>query len=254
MPEPFAIVLDDLARESADLVSERIEAAIDRRGLAAIVLAGGSTPNGLYQRLASPQFDHLAWDRIHAFWGDERLVPPDDAGSNFAAARPALLDRVGIPPVNIHRIRGELSPHEAVADYTQRLRQWALEHDPGAPNPWPRFDLVLLGLGDDGHTASLFPGSPVEVTAPVIAVTADYQGRPAGRVTLTPPVFNDARSVLFLVSGTNKANAVYDTFYTDDPARFPAQRIRIADEKERLWLLDKGAASRLVRRDHRSPG
>lgn len=253
MPEPDYLVLDNPAIESADLFIGGLDAAIKQRGVASFVLAGGSTPLDLYKWLASSLYSYLEWDKVHVFWGDERLVPPDDPGSNYAAARDALLDHVAIPPENIHRIRGELSPDEAAADYTECLRQWALALDPGASNTWPRFDLVLLGLGEDGHTASLFPGSPVEAAAPVIAVTADYQGRPAGRVTLTPPALNDSRYTIFLVSGHNKADAVFNTFYTDDPVRYPAQRIRVIDEMEPLWLLDKGAASRLDWRGHRPP-
>lgn len=253
MPEPDYLILDYPAMDAADLFISGLDAAIKLRGVASFVLAGGSTPLDLYRRLASPLYTHLEWDKIHVFWGDERLVPPDDPGSNFAAARDALFSHVAIPPENIHRIRGELPADEAVADYTQRLRDWALAHDPGAPNPWPRFDLVLLGLGEDGHTASLFPGSPVEATAPVIAVTADYQSRPAGRVTLTPPVLNDSENTIFLVSGLNKADAVFNTFYTDDPLRYPAQRISMSTDPGPLWVLDRGAASRLDWRGHRLP-
>lgn len=253
MPEPDYLILDNPAIESADRFVGGLDAAIKRRGVASFVLAGGSTPLDLYQWLASPLYSQLEWDKVHVFWGDERLVPPDDPGSNYAAARDALLNRVAILPKNIHRIRGELAPDEAAADYAAHLRVWAAAHDPDAPNPWPRFDLVLLGLGEDGHTASLFPDSPVMADAPVIAVTADYQGRPAGRVTLTPLVFNDAQSIIFLVAGSNKADAVYNTFYTDDPARFPAQRIGFSDKMEPLWLLDKGAASLLDWRGHRPP-
>lgn len=97
------------------------------------------------------------WKRVHVFWGDERLVSPDDPGSNYREAFEALLSHVPIPPENIHRVRGELPAGEAVADYVAQLRDWAAVHDPRAPNPWPRFDIVLLGLGEDGHTASLFP-------------------------------------------------------------------------------------------------
>jgi 6-phosphogluconolactonase len=220
-------------------------AIVRARGRASFVLAGGKTPLDLYRQLADPWHD-VPWESVHVFWGDERLVPPDDPGSNYGAARETLLSRVPIPVENIHRIKGELPAAAAVADYTEQLRAWAAVYDPDAPYPWPRFDLVLLGLGEDGHTASLFPGSPVGADAPVMAVTADYQGRPAGRVTLTPPVFNDARRVFFLVSGEGKADAVYNTFNTDDPVRFPAQRIR-PDAGEVLWLLDRRAAARLER-------
>lgn len=248
MPKPDFIVLGDFALEAAELLIAGLSAIVDQRGVASLVLAGGSTPLALYRQFASPRFAaDLPWANVHFFWGDERLVPPDDPGSNFAAAQETLLNALPIPAGNIHRLRGELPPDEAVADYTRRLRVWAAEHDPGAPHPWPRFDLVLLGMGEDGHTASLFPGSPVVAGAPVLAVTAGYQGRPAGRVTLTPLVFNDARRVIFLVAGENKAGAVHDTFHIDDPIRFPAQRIRGAGDDAPLWLLDKGAARPLKR-------
>ena len=245
MPEPDILVLDDPAREAADFIAGILSAAAGQKGVASFVLAGGGTPLALYRSLASPLYRQaVPWGKVHFFWGDERLVPPDDPGSNFAAAGNAFLEPLSIPPGNIHRIEGGLAPHEAAADYAARLSAWAADFDPGAPNPWPRFDLVLLGLGEDGHTASLFPGSPVMVDSPVMAVTADYQGRPAGRVTLTPPVFNDAHAVYFLVSGANKAEAVYQTLYSDDSVRFPAQRIRPADGQV-TWLLDRAAAAAL---------
>lgn len=245
MPEPAYHVLADLTYDLLEYFTEILGIIIAEKGVASFVLSGGGTPRDLYELLGhSADIFDVPWDKVHFFWGDERLVPPDDPGSNYGEAREILLRPLNIPEQNIHRIRGELLPGEAAADYVAQLRAWAAEHDPGAPNPWPRFDLVLLGLGEDGHTASLFPGSPVAVDAPVIAVTADYQGRPAGRVTLTPLVFNDARGVDFLVSGKNKADAVYHTFYTDDPVRYPAQRIRPANG-DVTWLLDRAAATRL---------
>jgi 6-phosphogluconolactonase len=245
MPESDIRVLDDLARGVAGFFAERLSTAAGQKGVASFVLAGGGTPLALYRALASPPYRQaIPWEKVHFFWGDERLVRPDDPGSNYAAARNAFLDPLSIPPDNIHRIKGELQPQEAAADYAARLSAWAVKYDPGASNLWPRFDLVLLGLGEDGHTASLFPGSPVEVDSPVMAVTADYKGRPAGRVTLTPPVFNDARAVCFLVSGTNKAEAVYQTLSSDDPVQLPAQRIRPANGQV-TWLLDRAAAAAL---------
>lgn len=255
MHEPSFVVLDDIASGTVEFFTQGLDEAVGARGVASLVLAGGGTPLALYREMASPSHaGRVPWERVHAFWGDERLVPPDDPGSNYRAAWESLLSKVPIPAANIHRVKGELPAAEAVADYTEVLRAWAAEHDPGALNPWPRFDTVLLGIGEDGHTASLFPGSPVEVDAPVIAVTADYGGRPAERVTLTPLVFNDARQVIFIVSGLNKADAVYDTFHTDDPVRFPAQRIRSLDDMDPMWFLDKGAANRLDWRGHRPPG
>jgi 6-phosphogluconolactonase len=242
MPEPQVVVLVEFDREAAALIVGQLRDSIREHGRASLVLAGGGTPLGVYRQLAAGQ--SLPWERVHLFWGDERLVPPGHPGSNYGAAREALLSRIPIPAENIHRIKGELPAEAAVADYTEQLRAWAAAHDPDAPHPWPRFDMVLLGLGEDGHTASLFPGSPVEADAPVIAVTADYQGRPAGRVTLTPLTLNDAHQIVFIVSGSNKANAVYNTFNTDDPVRYPAQRIR-PDAGEVVWLMDRAAAAHL---------
>lgn len=242
MPERRLLVVDDPAAAAADIVVADLRAAARQRAVASIVLAGGGTPLALYRTLAGRS--GVAWDTLHVFWGDERLVGPDDPGSNFRAASEALLSRVDLPAGNVQRMRGELPAREAAADYTARLRDWAAAHDPGAPNPWPRLDVVLLGLGEDGHTASLFPGSPVAPPEPVVAVTADYQGRPAGRITLTPRVFNDARHVIFLVAGAGKAQAVRDTFRDDDPARLPAQRIRPAYGRV-TWLLDHAAAEKI---------
>ncbi len=237
------LVLDDLPAGAAGLIGGELRAAIGERGGASFVLAGGGTPLAAYAALAAaPGID---WARVHLFWGDERLVPPDDPGSNYRAARETLLSNVSIPAANVHRLQGELSAAAAVAGYTEELRAWVAAHDPGAPNPWPRFDVALLGLGEDGHTASLFPGSPVESDQPVLAVSADYQGRPAGRVTLTPVVFNDARHVIFLVAGGGKAEAVYHTLRgDDDPRRYPARRIRPTAGRV-TWLLDRAAAARL---------
>ena len=247
MTEQAVSILHDFAAEAAAIFVADLSAAVRQRGVASIVLSGGGTPLSVYRRMAAFKGDAF-WENTHVFWGDERLVPPDDSGSNFRAARETLLNKIPVPTDNIHRIKGELAAEEAAADYTEQLRAWAAGHDPGAPNLWPRFDVVLLGLGEDGHTASLFPGSPMVAGAPVIAVSADFQGRPAGRVTLTPPVFNDARHIYFLVSGTGKADSVYNTLNQDDPVRLPAQRICAKEGGAVKWLLDKDAASRLGQR------
>lgn len=244
MNEQAVSILHDFAADAAAIFVADLAAAVRQRGVASIVLSGGGTPLSVYRRMAASK-DIAFWRNTHVFWGDERLVPPDDSGSNYRAAREMLLSEVPILADNIHRIKGELPGEEAAVDYMEQLRAWAAAHDPGAPNLWPRFDVVLLGLGEDGHTASLFPGSPMVAGAPVIAVSADYQGRPAGRVTLTPPVFNDARHIYFLVSGTGKADAVYNTLNQDDPVRLPAQRICAREDGVLKWLLDRDAARRL---------
>ncbi|MBP6016410.1 MAG: 6-phosphogluconolactonase [Candidatus Promineofilum sp.] len=247
MAEPHIIATDDLTGAAAELTARELSATVAQKGEASFVLAGGGTPLALYRALASPPLSlAVPWSRVHFFWGDERLVPPGDPGSNYTAAAETLLTPLAIPTSHIHRMRGELPALEAEADYAEQLRDWAKAHDPGAPHPWPRFDLVLLGLGSDGHTASLFPGSTPATAGPVAAVTADYQGRPAGRVTLTPLALNDAHHVVFLVSGSGKADAVYNTLHRDDPSRFPAQRIRPGKGRV-TWLLDRAAASMLDR-------
>ncbi len=248
MTDQSVSILHDFAAEAAAIFIADLAAAVRQRGVASIVLSGGGTPLSVYRRMAASKGDAF-WENTHVFWGDERLVPPDDSGSNYRAAQETLLGELPIPADNIHRIMGELPAEEATIDYTEQLRAWAADHDPGSRNPWPRFDVVLLGLGEDGHTASLFPGSPVVADAPVITVTADYQGRPAGRVTLTPSVFNDARHIYFLLSGADKADAVYNTLNQDDPVHLPAQRIHATEGGMLTWLLEKDAARCLDQRD-----
>ncbi len=229
-----------LARAAADRITTLAAESIAEQGRFSILLSGGSTPQALFTLLAAPPYNtRLPWQQIHFFWGDERLVPPGDAGSNFFHAAQMLLDKVPVPAENIHRVRGELPPATAVLDYTAQLKAFA-----AGGRDWPRFDLVLLGLGSDGHTASLFPGSPA-ADAPgtaVKSVTADYEDRPSQRLTLTPPVFNDARHILFLVTGANKAQAVTAVLEGPfDPVQWPAQRIQ-PHRGTVTWFIDQTAA------------
>jgi 6-phosphogluconolactonase len=177
-------------------------------------------------------------EQVHLFWGDERCVPPDDPGSNYRLAEEALIAHVPIPPENVNRVRGELKAGVAAQAYENQLQDFFC-------GPRPRFDLVLLGLGEDGHTASLFPGSPLldEKVRLVAPATASYQDRPAQRVTLTLPAINTARQVLFLVAGGAKAEIVQAVI--EGPAgRYPAQRIQ-PTAGQLTWLVDAAAASRL---------
>jgi len=228
---------DELSRAAADLFVTLAVQSIRERGRFLVALSGGSTPMALYRLLAREPID---WTRIHVFWGDERLVPPEDAENSYGQAREALLKHIPIPTENIHRVASELDPVAAARDYASILREFA-----APPLDWPRFDLVLLGLGEDGHTASLFPGSPVDATEPVIAVTAQYQGRPARRVTLTPLVFNAARQVIFLVTGANKAVTLKGVFSDyNSSEQIPAKRIQPADGQV-TWLVDKAAGKEI---------
>ena len=228
---------DELSRAAADLFVTLAVQSIRERGRFLVALSGGSTPMALYRLLAREPID---WTRIHVFWGDERLVPPEDPENSYGQAREALLKHIPIPTENIHRVASELDPVAAARDYASILREFA-----APPLDWPRFDLVLLGLGEDGHTASLFPGSPVDATEPVIAVTAQYQGRPARRVTLTPLVFNAARQVIFLVTGANKAVTLKGVFSDyNSSEQIPAKRIQPADGQV-TWLVDKAAGKEI---------
>jgi 6-phosphogluconolactonase len=233
--------LPALSRAAASLFIDSCSQAIQQRGRALVALSGGGTPTELYRLLAQPPYtEQVAWAHVHIFWGDERCVPPDDPQSNYRQANEMLLSRVPIRRQNVHRVAGEAEPSEAALSYALMLRQFA-----SPPLSWPRFDFVLLGMGEDGHTASLFPGSPVAVTAPTAAVQADYQGRPADRVTLTPILFNEAHRVVFLVSGESKSQTLANVLKGDyDPGLLPAQRIRPVDG-DLIWLLDRAAASRL---------
>lgn len=214
--------------------------ALMRHGRFTIALSGGGTPQPLYDLLSqSPFRDQMPWDKTHVFWGDERLVPPDHAESSYGLTARLLLDHVPIPPAQVHRALGEGDAVTAVADYTAQLAQFS--------PPWPRFDLILLGMGHDGHTASLFPGPmpPQEITDPVIAVTANYDGRPAQRITFTPRLINEAHQIVFLVTGANKAQALHAVLFgAPDPEQWPAQRIQPRDSRV-TWLVDTAAAQLL---------
>lgn len=232
--------LEFLSRASAKIFLDQARRSIEDHGRYLVALNGGSTPERLFQLLAAEKTGEMDWGGTHIFWGDERCVPPGDAGSNYGQARELLLRRVNIPDGNIHRIQGELGPVGAAKDYIRILEQFA-----SPALEWPRFDLVLLGMGEDGHTASLFPGSPLAASDPALAVTAHYQDRPAERVTLSPPVFNSARLILFMVVGANKAQALGSVLTgPPQPELYPAQRIVPKDGKL-IWLVDDAAASQL---------
>lgn len=221
-----------LAEAAARRIVALASAAVARRGRFVVALSGGSTPRATYRLLATePHASAIDWLRVQVFWGDERCVPPHHADSNYRVARRALLDHVDLPARNVHRIRGELTPEEAAAAYRAELE--AALGDRG------RFDLILLGLGPDGHTASLFPGTTAleEGQRAVVAVHLEELG--AWRVTLTLPVLNAARHVMFLVSGADKANALARVL---EGERLPAGLVQPSDGSL-TWLVDRKAAA-----------
>jgi 6-phosphogluconolactonase len=244
------------AERLADAAAQRFvfaaNTAIQAHGEFTVALSGGSTPRLVYARLASePLASSLDWSRVHILWGDERCVPPDHAASNFRMACETLLDHVPVPDANVHRIRGEDDPAEAAAAYERVLRT-VLRTPSGPPRSAPacRLDLVLLGLGHDGHTASLFPGG-ASLLASAQWVAAEYvHAVSMWRVTLTATVINAAAEIAFVVSGDTKAAIVRKVLGgPNQPHELPAQLI-VPTDGRLCWLLDAPAAAdfqRLVR-------
>jgi 6-phosphogluconolactonase len=232
--------LGELSQNAARIFTQQAEQAIGERGRFLVALNGGSTPTRLFQLLASDYHEKVNWNKTHIFWGDERIVPTDSPENSYGQARDLFLRHVPISETNVHRVNTALGPAAAAKDYALTLGQFA-----ESALQQIRFDLVYLGMGEDGHTASLFPGSSSDVAEPVITVTADYQGRPAQRVTLTPLVLNQARMVAFMATGEKKAATLAQVLSGRyNPERYPAQRIEPKDGKT-IWLVDEDAASRL---------
>jgi 6-phosphogluconolactonase len=232
--------LEDLSVAATELFVKQAARSIAEGDRFLVALNGGSTPTRLFELLATDFREKVDWSRVHVFWGDERCVPPDDPDSSYGQAWGTLLSRVPILEANIHRIKGELRPAEASKDYALTLKEFA-----APPLDWPRFDLVYLGMGEDGHTASLFPGSSIDTSEPTMPITAQYQDRPANRVTLTPVVFNSARMIAFMAIGEKKAQTFAEVLSDRyNPDLYPAQRIQLADGGL-IWLVDEAAASRL---------
>jgi 6-phosphogluconolactonase len=232
------------AHEAAALVHAVSDEAIAARGRFLLALSGGSTPKALYQALASREWkDRFNWSRTFFLFGDERCVPPDHPQSNFAMAQAALFQPLGIPPHHVYRMHGELpDPLAAAQAYEAILRQLTRCTAPDMP----RLDLILLGLGEDGHTASLFPGTAaLQDSTRAVAVSQAPTGV-TSRLTLTLGVINRATVVLFLVSGTGKAPIVRAILEPGSEANrmFPASLVAPRDGRL-IWMLDRSAAARL---------
>lgn len=226
---------EELANEAARWLVEIAEAAVAEKGYFAVVLAGGSTPEATYEALARYYPDSFFWRETHVFFGDERAVPPEDEDSNYRMAREALLDHV--QTASVYRMKGELPPEMAAAEYERDLQGFF-----GADTPV--FDLIQLGIGPDGHTASLFPNTPaLEVRDRWVAANP-VQKLDTDRLTLTVPVLNAARAVWFLVAGESKAEAVSEVLEGEAASReYPSKLIQ--PEGGSVWMLDRAAASQL---------
>ncbi|HKG22335.1 MAG TPA: 6-phosphogluconolactonase [Blastocatellia bacterium] len=246
MSEPDIRVYPDpseLAREAARHFSELAREHIARGGRFTVALSGGSTPRRMLELLASePYAGQIHWPSVYFFWGDERAVPPDHPESNYRMARESLLDKVPVPGKNIFRMQGEAEDlNLAAEEYSDEVGKFFKSAAPELP----RFDLVLLGMGADGHTASLFPDTAALRAGEKIAVANRVEKLNADRLTLTPATINNARNVTFLVAGEDKAPALKSVLEGPrDPETYPSQLIH-PEEGRLLWLADSGAASLL---------
>ena len=221
-----------LIERSLEIMLTKIEDAIAQRGIVTITLAGGSTPKPLYEKLAEQD---LPWEKIHVFWGDERYVPADHPDSNQGMARRAWLDQVPLPAANIHpMLTSATNPVDAAAQHEAELQAFFKISD-GA---FPAFDIILLGIGDDGHTASLFPHTEALQVRDRLITVGNKDGQP--RITFTAPLINHAHTVLFLVAGASKRPALDHIFAPeDDDTLYPARLIQ--PQGELWWLLDQAA-------------
>ena len=232
----------DLFQAAAEEVIRSAEQSVAERQRFTIALSGGSTPKGLYNLIAANASASLPWDRMFFFFGDERHVPPDSPDSNFRMANETLFSKVPIPPANIFRVPAEDADASAVAQaYEKTVRNvFALQ-----PREVPRFDMILLGMGPDGHTASLFPETAALQEKSRLVVANWVPKLKTYRITFTLPVINAARRVLFLVSGTDKAPALHEIMEGKEPGeKYPAKLVH-PDHGELIWLVDRAAASEL---------
>ncbi|HEX2917040.1 MAG TPA: 6-phosphogluconolactonase [Edaphobacter sp.] len=250
MPRPVAVTYRvsstpaEVAKAAAELFTTSVINAAKSRGVARVAISGGTTPKAMFALLADPAqpfVKEIPWDKLDLYWVDERSVGPNDAESNYRMTREALLSKVPLPAERIHRMEGELNPEEAAARYEAVIRNgFRLE---GAETP--TFDLVLLGMGDDGHTASLFPHTEAINDMTHIVVANHVPQKNTWRITLTWPVINQGREVAFLIEGAGKAQVLNEVMQGPyQPDTYPSQIIRPSSGKLTL-LLDAAAAAKL---------
>jgi 6-phosphogluconolactonase len=230
---------DHLSLGAAQEFVRIVNSAIETRGVCYVALSGGETPRRMYSRLAKAPFAHsVDWSKVHLFFGDERAVPPTDHESNFGMVDHELLSHIDIPDRNIHRILGEISPEEAARSYQHELEKVFGQHE-------VRFDLVLLGLGEDGHTASLFPGTRA-LNEEQDSVCSNYVPQlESWRISLTFPIINKARRIVFLVAGASKAAILRRVLSTTGPSKDLPATMVLPKEGILLWMIDADAASEI---------
>jgi 6-phosphogluconolactonase len=242
----------EVALKAARFFARLADQYIVGSGKFTVALSGGSTPRAMFSLLAeAPFLDTVPWESIHFFWGDERCVPPDHADSNYRMAQETLLSKVPVPPENIYRVPAELSdPNEAADKYSATLLNFFMKDSklsgtaPLAGSP--RFDLIFLGMGPDGHTASLFPGTEALHITDKVVVANYVEKFKAHRITLTAPVINNARNVTFIVAGPDKAPALHEVLEGEkQPDLYPSQMIH-PHNGSLLWMVDEAAAAQLT--------
>jgi 6-phosphogluconolactonase len=227
-------------KNAGDIFLESYEQSIQKRGYFSIVLSGGHTPKPLYEHLS--RMDEIRWDKVHIFWGDERHVPPDHHDSNYRLAYNALLSKITIPKENIFRIKGELSPEITAEDYQKTLNRYFDTHE-------KKFDLVILGMGVDGHTASLFPGTDAFLETTHWVVANFVPKLDAWRITLTFPAILSARKIVVLIIGDEKAETLKEVLEGDeDNNNFPIKRI-LSTNNDIVWIVDHQAGRLLSARN-----
>lgn len=230
-----------LARGASELFARTAQSAVKQRGRFTVALSGGNSPRPLYELLAGPEnIPRTPWEKVFVFWGDERYVPPEDNRSNSGQAWPLLLDHVPVSTDQVFPMyRSELSPDEAATAYEERIRRH-FDQEP------PRFDLILLGCGENGHTASLFPGTPVLEETERLVAPVQVQGQDIARLTFTTSLINQARMIVFIAYGQKKASIIQAVLAGPHrPKVLPAQLIKPSNGVM-YWFLDSEAAAKLV--------
>ena len=238
--------LDELSNAAAELFISIAQEAITKHSIFTVALAGGSTPVALYKLLAEKYADTIDWNSVHFFWGDERNVPSTDDLSNYKMANESLLAPLKIPKTNVHRIQIELGLTQAAESYDTEVLQFFREHNIIQPNgfgqPVPVFDLILLGIGEDGHTVSLFPNTLALKEYARFFVANEVPAMQTSRITITFPLINCASNVLFLVSGSGKAEILSDVFDPNNATPYP---VKFVFSKNVTWYMDQSAAGLL---------
>jgi 6-phosphogluconolactonase len=239
MKEPKVIVFENIPKLVGAFSRHFIDLLKAKEGVFRVALSGGSTPKFWFEELAKNHNRDIEWERVHFYWGDERCVPPDDEDSNYGMTRKHLLDHIDIPKENIHRILGERNPEGTARIYGKELLQFSTE------NSIPVFDLMILGMGEDGHTASIFPYQIDLWDSTDNCVVASHPTSGQQRVSLTGRVINHARSIAFLITGKKKAEKVMEILHKKSKSdHYPASRV-LQGDGDLYWFLDKPAASQI---------